>query len=293
MTPILLIAFANLDRVDAWRSLAKNFSNPIWLVVDGGRNQDEQEICEDVVEQYCEIFGAKLEKVILREVNFGCGRGPYEAINWAFEHTDRLIILEDDCIPDPSFFPYCEEMLDRYENDDRVMTVSGSRFYEEPTPTDASYQFSKFQHIWGWATWKRAWEKMDYSMNSYAGKVDTKWLGSYLGSKRAGAYWRRNFQTVLDGRSDVWDYQWQLACWANQGLCIQPKENLISNIGVDTGGTHSDTSTHHRSTRLGTVQFPLVHPEVVAVDETLDQKIRDEFFSEGKLKDWAKYLLKG
>ena len=291
MPPILLIAFANLDRISFWEKVIPR-DRSVWLVVDGGRTAEEQKECETVVSAYQQLLGDRIEKVLLRDQNLGCGSGPFEAISWAFQFTEKLIILEDDCIPDQSFFLFCDELLERYQNEERVMTISGSRFFAEPTSKE-SYHFSKFQHIWGWATWKRAWKKMDYSMRQYADKVNTDWLGAYLGSKVAGSYWRRNFQTILDGRTDVWDYQWQLACWANKGLCIQPRENLISNIGVDSGGTHSNQSTHHRSISRGVMEFPLTHPKEFEPDTNYDKKIYNNFFTEGFFTDWLKYIIKG
>lgn len=299
--PIALIVFNRPELVKALvESLRILAPEVVYVISDGPRMNSEgkclgdeanvlkvRKVIDDEVDWSCAVHK------IYRPSNLGCGFSPAQGISEVLAKEEKLIVLEEDCIADPTFFPFCEELLQRYANDERVMTISGSRFYPARKEMRASYHFSKFQHIWGWATWRRAWEKMDYSMQRYKDFVTTDCLGKYLGSRISGSYWRRNYQTILDGRTDVWDYQWQLACWANKGLCIQPKVNLINNVGVLSGGTHSSGSTHHQSLKPNSIEFPLRHPDAVFADEKYDRRVRDHFFSEGKLRDLIKFVIKG
>lgn len=197
------------------------------------------------------------------DVNLGCGRRPGTGISWAFEHVEEAIILEDDCVPDPSFFRFCDTLLDRYRDDERVMHIAGSTYRAQAIPTAYSYVFSQFNSAWGWATWRRAWRHFDASVSLWPQLRDTSWLADLVEDEAAVRYWGSVFDTALEREGNVsyWDHQWTFACWANSGLSIAPRTNLVSNIGCGLEATH----TLNDADPIGNVpatemRFPLEHP---------------------------------
>src|SRR5262249_50367867 len=154
--------------------------------------------------------------------NQGCKVGVSSAINWAFEQVEEAIILEDDCLPHPSFFPYCLELLERYRDDERIMAITGNNFEPSPRPGGPSYEFSAFPFIWGWATWRRAWRHYDVDMKGWEELRSTTWLADWLGHADGATYFGDVFDRVAQGRIDTWDHQWAFACWAQHALAVVP-----------------------------------------------------------------------
>ncbi len=186
---------------------------------------------------------------LFRDTNLGCKKAVSQALGWFFEHEEEGIILEDDCLPDPSFFPYCSAMLERYRHDERVMMISGDNFLPNVPVSDNSYFFSRYFPIWGWATWRRAWSLYDAEMSQWPqlrehghleGLYDQPYMRTYL----------RNLFNAHYGTSKTWDVQWFFTCLFNNGLCVIPEVNLISNIGIQgtsaSGKTRNqELTTHH------------------------------------------------
>jgi hypothetical protein len=209
------------------------------------------------------------------EVNLGCGRGPATGISWVFQQVEEAIILEDDCVPHPSFFQFCEELLERYRDDARVMHVAGCTYRREPWPISESYYFSRFNGAWGWATWRRAWQHFDLSVPRWSSLRNTSFLSDILEDKAAVRYWAEEFQQAYDHPGDVsyWDHQWTFACWANSGLTVAPKHNLVSNVGCGPGATHTlDENDPAGNLPLDGTKFPLVHPSAVIPNRDLDRQ---------------------
>jgi hypothetical protein len=171
--------------------------------------------------------------------NLGCAKGVSSAITRAFEEVDRLIILEDDVVPSPSFFTFCNTMLHKYENSDKVMHISGTRWNEEYGAVETDHYFSTIGHIWGWATWKRAWAKYDFDLTRLPCFKKEKVLLNRFQNAAISRYWHKRFEEVyMIPNKKTWDYQWQFAMFLNDGLSVVPNVNLISNIGIL--GVHSD-----------------------------------------------------
>ncbi len=163
--------------------------------------------------------------------NLGCRAQMAKSITWGFEHCERLIILEDDCVPNDSFFPYCRELLEHYADDERIMTVSGNTY---PTTgfNKFNYRFSKYPLIWGWASWRRAWQHYDLEMRRWQEPtIQKQVLDEFTECESERNFWRDIFDRQSAGQINTWDYSWTFACWANQGLTILPRQNLVSNIG--------------------------------------------------------------
>jgi hypothetical protein len=159
------------------------------------------------------------------------------AIDWFFENVEEGIILEDDCLPDQSFFQFSEIMLEKYRNDTRIMMISGTNFLFNKVTISESYFFSKYYAIWGWATWRRAWMKYDIDMNNWPEFRNNKQLTRVFGDKKIIEYYTNMFQAAYNNKINTWDIQWVYSCILNNGLSVVPGKNLIANIGVI--GTHT------------------------------------------------------
>lgn len=218
------------------------------------------------------------------EVNLGCQRRVSSGIDRVFSQAEAAIMLEDDGVPHPDFFRFCEELLDYYRADERIMHISGSNFQFGRRRTPDSYYFSRYNHCVGWATWRRAWRHFDVQMKLWPEFREQGWLGDVLGEAQAVAYWQRFFQLVYEGKIDSWAGCWTLACWMQNGLTILPNVNLISNLGFGAAGTHT-RNRHSRFARLPVeaVGFPLQHPPFVVRDAQADEFTQQTNFRRGLL----------
>jgi hypothetical protein len=197
-----------------------------------------------------------------------------------FEQTEEAIILEDDCLPDPSFFQFCQALLDRYRDEPRVMHISGDYFHPRVSLTD-SYTFSRYPHVWGWATWRRAWRLYDGEIHSWDNEAIQQGLLYQFANPAERRFWKRAFDSVYSGQSKSWAFAWVFACMTHQGVAINPTTNLVSNVGLDDAATHTtgeDSRVAHRST--GSIKFPLRHPSTVSVNNDLDARTAELFFTE-------------
>lgn len=242
-SPILFLVF-NRPNTTAHVFEAIRNARPalLYVAADGPRasRATEPDLCDAVrriataVDWPCEVH------TLFRTENLGCKQAVSSGITWFFEHEPEGIILEDDCVPDPSFFPYCDELLERYRDDPRVTCVSGDNFVSSKWKPAASYYFSKFVHIWGWASWRRACNLYDVEIRDWHTHDKAALLERWMpGERGAQAFWRGCFDGVANGQIDTWDYQWVYTCWKHGGLSALPAVNLISNIGFGPGATHT------------------------------------------------------
>lgn len=244
----------------------------LFVVADGPAVAEERSLCEAtraVVSQIdwpCDTYRQYATE------NLGCRQRIVSGLDWVFSQVDRAIILEDDCLPDSSFFRYCDELLDRYKDDTRIMHIGGNNFLCADPSRPYSYYFSGFSHVWGWATWRRAWQLYDAEMtkwpmarDEYASifeRFQTKWAIA-----KRKAIWGRAYR----GKVNTWDFQWTFAISSQSGLCILPKHNLVSNIGIGKGAVHTvyyDSRRHNLPTTE--MPFPMKHPELVLRDDRAD-----------------------
>jgi hypothetical protein len=281
-TPVALIIFRRpefTERVMA--AIAEAKPRKLLVIADGPRPNRPEDVdaCAaaraviDRVDWDCEVVKN------YSEVNLGCGHRPATGITWVFEHVEEAIILEDDCVPHPSFFRYCEELLQRYREDTRVMHIGGSTYRREAWPIPSSYYFSCFNGAWGWATWRRSWKYFDMALKLWPELQNTSWLKDVLEDEIAIRYWAREFDRAYELEGDVsyWDHQWTFACWANGGLSIVPQHNLVSNVGCGKDATHTfNEDDPFSSLPTAEMTFPLVHPPVVLQNRELDRrKVRE------------------
>lgn len=201
------------------------------------------------------------------DVNQGCDPAVAAAIGWFFDHVDRGIILEDDCVPHPHFFPFCEELLERYSDDSRMMQISGfSPYRDRAYPFD--YHFSTAFRCHGWATWKRAFQWFPPDLTGCDDKQILAMLREYSINR---VHWRvmvAKYRAYVRGEHPFWDFHWNLSCYVRRGLCIVPEKNLVRNIGFDSEATHTRTvETVFSSCPVHGLSFPLRHPVQVRVDK--------------------------
>jgi len=229
-------------------------------------------------------------------INLGCKRRVAGGLDWVFETVPEAIILEDDCLPDESFFQYCEELLDRYRDDDRVMHIGGNNFGIDVQSFDSrSYGFSSFAQVWGWASWRRAWSHFDVNIAAWP---DFRRQGGMRGLPLTAAHraiQEKRWVDVYSGRVDTWDFQWHFSLMSRKGLAIVPSSNLVTNIGFSAQATHTtDTTSDKSKVPLRPMQFPLVHPSSVAANGKIDRDLSEKMLGKslaGKLIDRGRRLL--
>jgi hypothetical protein len=193
------------------------------------------------------------------------------AIQWFFQNEQEGIILEDDCLPDSSFFTFCQTLLAFYRHDTRVMHISGDNFQRGRIRGDGSYYFSRFPHIWGWASWRRAWNFYDLPMKTYSRFIQQDQIHNIFRTRALQKMWLTSFDSITEHQLDTWDHQWTYAIFCQNGLCILPNKNLVSNIGFGEGA-------HHTSERKSVVAAlptsaigELVHPTFLIPDTLADE----------------------
>jgi hypothetical protein len=241
-TPILFIIFNRPETTRVVFEAIRQAKPPkLFIAADGPRENKigEKEKCDEVrkivdkVDWECEV------KTLFREKNLGCGKAPSEAITWFFENVEEGIILEDDCLPNLSFFRFCEELLEKYRSNEKIFMISGDNFLPKFLMTEDEYYLSRMTHIWGWATWRRAWKKYDFEMNDFPNFVKDKVIDKIWQDKKARKFWLEKLSEIKKDHFDLWDYQWTYCMWKNDSYSIAPNVNLISNIGFGGKATHT------------------------------------------------------
>ncbi len=272
-TPVAFIIFNRPDTTARVFEAIRQVRPPKLLVVaDGPRAQtpDDAARCQAaraIIEQVdwpCEVLKNYADK------NLGCRARVSSGLDWVFSNVNEAIILEDDCLPHPTFFRFCEELLKRYRDDDRIMMITGTNKLFGQKRTSYSYYFSRYVHVWGWASWKRAWKHYDASMKAWPEIRDGGWLRDIFREKRVERYWHRMFERVYNGGVNTWDYQWTFACLTQNGVTILPSVNLISNIGFGSMATHTQGRSAYADMKMESMSFPLKHPVCLIRDEQSD-----------------------
>lgn len=246
-TPVLFLIFNRPDlTVHSFNEIKKAKPEQLFIAADGPRKSKEGEalLCEKTRAIIKDITWPCEVKTLFRDENLGCKMALSSAITWFFENVEQGIIIEDDCIPNASFFIFCETMLARYKNDTRIGMVTGNNFVpnktlEELDPPAETYYFQRQTYLWGWASWRRAWNTYDLEMKEWPRVKKERYLYSIF-PKRAAASFESLFQMTYDGRATTWDPQWFLSSLLSGMLCIVPPRNLVSNIGIL--GEHSAKS---------------------------------------------------
>jgi hypothetical protein len=300
-TAVLFLVFNRPNTTkQVFESIRKAKPPRLYIAADGLREDrlGEEETVQSVrnyvmsnIDWNCEV------KTLFRDKNLGCKYAVSGAITWFFEQEEMGIILEDDCLPSQSFFWFCEELLDIYKCDTRIMMVGGTNYFDDLTDqVHESYIFSRYFNIWGWATWKRAWSLYDVGIKRWSKNMHNNDLKHVLCNAEASKYFSRAFDLIKTNKIDTWDYQWCFTCLFNNGLSIVPAKNLISNIGVTGTHTANRVSENHffrvHNLEIRTITHPiLVCPSYYYDNKFLKEKlIRGGFCS--KLNRLLKRVLK-
>ena len=248
-TPILIIAWKRPDKVSRILKVLKDIKpQNIYVACDGAKKDNLLEFkkvqqTRNIIEKGVNWKYRKFRKLFNKE-NLGCKIACTNAINWFFENVNEGIIIEDDCLPHYDFFKFSAIMLEKYREDKRVWCVSGSNHQAERVIGGASYYFSYYPLVWGWATWKRCWDEYDVEMKSWPNFKKNNLLNDFFDSKKELKYWEKRFDTMYHFKKpDTWDYQWFYCCLKNNGLSIIPNSNLIENIGFGKDATHTTSQT--------------------------------------------------
>jgi len=246
-TPVLFLIFNRPDTTQqVFEQIRKVKPTKLFVAADGPRPTvtTDEEKCQQAREIIKQIDWECDLQTRFHENNVGCKIAVSSAIDWFFVHVNEGIILEDDCLPNESFFSFCKELLEFYRSDERIMHIGGTNLQNGIVRSDGSYYFSRYNHIWGWATWKRAWKYYDVAMENYPAFKNQKKIFSLLNDREMVKHWIANFDAVYYHHKNTWDHQWTYSIWCNNGLCIIPNINLVSNIGFREDATHTIEQYH-------------------------------------------------
>jgi hypothetical protein len=281
--PVVLIVFnrPNLTRT-VFDAVSQVRPTSLFVIADGARNgkPGEEELCRQVrtvcsqVDWPCEVH------TNFSDSNLGCRDRVVSGLDWVFSLVEEAIILEDDCLPDPSFFPYCRELLDRYRGDPRISMISGTNMVEKDLKTDYSYFFCQLGYIWGWATWRSAWQRYDRNLARWPEVKQSALLDEIFENPESVAYWSRTFDQMHTGTGvNTWDFQWIYTTLINNALTIVPSVNLISNIGFGPDATHTTTPSAVQWFRKSRgMEFPLKHPPALIPLRAMDSIMQGTLF---------------
>ena len=274
-TPVLLIAWRRPHTlrqvIDAIRPLAPS---RLFVACDGPNPHRPGEaekvaatrsVIDNEINWPCQI------ERLYSDVNNGCRLGVSLAITWFFEQVEEGIILEDDCVPHPDFFPYCTSLLERYRYDTRVWCISGNNFQNGQWRGEGSYYFSHYNHCWGWASWRRCWQQFDAELRQWPAIRDSAMLHSIFEDQLERNYWSGIWQRLVDeSKPDSWAYRWTFTCLVNGGLTALPNRNLVGNVGFGPDATHTTKESYPTTvTKEGLSE--IIHPSFILRDKQADR----------------------
>ncbi|MGA2333011.1 MAG: hypothetical protein ABSG75_14750 [Syntrophales bacterium] len=298
-TPVLLLIFNRPDLTkEVFETVRKVRPLELYVAADGARDDhpDDAEKClraRDIVNQV--DWNCRVE-TLFREENLGCRVAIGSAIDWFFGRVEEGIILEDDCIPSESFFWFCEELLEKYRYDQRIMQISGNNYLFGKKQFKESYYFSKLNGCWGWATWKRAWRYYQEGLNTFEKFEEEKQIYNYFENKKVAEWMMSYLEDAAKPGCSIWSAQWSYALIVNNGLCISPAINLVQNVGFGESATHGKNKSFNFYSGFKHQEMgEIVHPPFVLPDREADdlyfeiiKKTDPRLFCENKLKQIIK-----
>ncbi|WP_414583971.1 glycosyltransferase family 2 protein [Scytonema sp. PCC 10023] len=301
-TPIAFIIFRRPHTTERVFEAIRQAKPPKLFVIADGPHADrvgEAEKCEatraiiERVDWDCEVIKN------YSDTNLGCAKCVSSGIDWVFSNVEEAIILEDDCLPHPTFFRFCEELLEKYRYDTRIASISGQNVQFGRRRTNYSYYFSRYNHCWGWASWRRAWQHYDLYIKHWKEIQSKSFLTDILMDPLAVKIWSDIFQSVSENPLGIsWAYQWTFTSFVQNRLGIISNVNLISNIGFGSDSTHFTSGKKNPYDSLPTepIEFPLKHPPFVIRDDRADNFTQSTLYNPGLLqlfKNEIKKMLKG
>ena len=276
-TPVVFFIFNRPETTEKVFGAIAKAKPPLLLVVaDGARKNKEGETDKikaaraviNKIDWPCEV------RTEYSEINMGCKKRISTGLDWVFDQVNEAIIIEDDCIPNISFFQFCEENLNKYKEDLRISMISGVNFQFGKKINNDSYYFSRLTHVWGWATWANRWKNIyDVNMEKWPEIKKEGWLNNWSLKKNNIRKLSKIYDKVYNGEIDTWDYQWDLATKINGMLTIIPNTNLITNIGFGPEATHlQNKKSEFIEIETEEIEFPLQHPIVINASVYLDER---------------------
>lgn len=284
-TPVAFIIFKRHDLTErVFQAIREAQPKKLLVIADGPRTPEEEESCAktraviDQVDWDCEVLKNYSDVNLSSPIR--CSSG----LDWVFSQVEEAIILEDDCLPAPSFFSYCQELLEKYRYDERIMHISGNNFQFGRSRTPYSYYFSKYPHNWGWATWRRAWHHFDFKMEQWSKFKEEDLLRFICEDPYEYQYWTRLFDKAVYKNDPHWDYAWLFSCWSQNGLSILPNQNMVSNIGFREDATRTKSANNPRANLSTTDLWKIDHPPFILQHKEADQFTFDTTFGGENMK---------
>jgi hypothetical protein len=280
-SPVVLFVFNRpVEAEKVFERIRAAKPSKLFVISDGPRQKKNGE--SELVKRSRDII-SKIDWPVELSTNFsddnlGCKGRIASGLDWVFSQVNSAIILEDDCLPEPDFFRFTDQLLKRFEHDERIGAISGTNPLEGLYPEASSYFFSRLPSIWGWATWARVWKNYDGDILDWPAQRNSTLLSKSLLTKKAIKYWRQSLDGVYRKAIDTWDYQFTYQLFKKGQLSVVPAKNLISNIGFGPTATHTlDTSSFLANLKTSKLDFPLVHPIEIHSNEGFDQELQARF----------------
>lgn len=271
-TPILLIIFNRPEiTTKTWGEIKKIKPKILYIAADGPRNNNKDDIincnkARDIITKNID-WECSLHLLFQKE-NLGCGLAINTAISWFFKNESEGIIIEDDCQPHIDFFNFCSELLKRYRYNEEIFMISGKNVSSDYAPKkNSDYSFTYTPSVWGWATWRRSWDKYDFYLNDLENFKTQKNIQSIYKKTKYQKYWLDFFQEIKDKKINNWDYQLTFTSFKNKGLCIRPKYNLVTNLGITIANGGNKLVFHENGLKI------VNHPSTIVADELADEII--------------------
>lgn len=293
-TSVILIVFNRPETTRrVFEAIAKARPGRLLIIADGPRKNrtGEAQLCAEVRRIVSNVDWPCQVDTNFADENMGCRRRVISGLNWAFSLVEEAIILEDDCLPDQSFFPFCSELLERFRQHPEIGMITGFN-YEGSFPHPHSYYFSPLVSIWGWATWRRAWQQYEEQMESWPDAKSEGLLEHLFPSRKVVSYWENVFDNVRNGIGpNTWDYQWVYTSWRRNWLNIMPCTNMVKNIGFGEDATHTTRDNPLTAIKADAMALPLRHPPSVSASHSRTMRIQHRVFAPSLVRRLQRKLL--
>lgn len=283
-TPVVFMVFNRPEKTQiVFNEIRRVRPEKFFIVADGPRNESDRPKCQAVreiidkgIDWPCQVFRK------YSDTNLGCKTNNASGVGWVFKNVEEAIFLEDDCVPDQSFFPFCAELLEKYRHEEKIMQICGYNMavLDKKFQCQDSYYFSNIGILWGWASWRRAWKYFDVNISRWPEVKKSGLLKNILKDDAIVNHYNHLFDNYYDQKVDSWDGQWFLARWLSGGLSAVSKNNLIKNIGFDSQGSHTKNPDEPRANvPIRAVAFPLIHPDKIIINSEADSFIFRDYLS--------------
>lgn len=273
-TPVLFLIFNRPSTTKlVFDQIKKAKPAKLFIAADAARAEiaGEKELCEEVKHTVSGIDWPCAVYHLYRTQHLGCKTAVSLAITWFFEQVDEGIILEDDCLPSLSFFSFCSAMLCEFRDETSIFHINGNNFQGAIHRGGGSYYYSKYTHVWGWATWKRAWSHYSLELKEWDVFKESKKFKNLFTSSIEKKFWIKKFEKYHHNReiNNYWSWQWLYTCWYHGGKTITPQKNLVTNIGFG-GGTNTIIALNHLIIRAEELAPPYSKPGNQSMDMEAD-----------------------